>query len=85
MRNRGCVIGCSGAFGLFVGLLLLSTLAIKIMWEWTVADVFPGAVSQGLVAESISWWAAFKLALVVAVLGAIVGAYRNHGPGDRGP
>jgi hypothetical protein len=47
----------------FIGLLL-----IKGLWAWTVPDLFPGAVQQGLVAGSISWVTAAKLALLFSIL-----------------
>jgi hypothetical protein len=53
-----------------VGLFL-----IKILWAWTVPDLFPGAVQQGLVAKSISWLTAGKLAIFIAILAGIV---RGH-------
>ena len=53
-----------------VGLFL-----IKILWAWTVPDLFPGAVQQGLVAKSISWLTAAKLAIFIAILAGIV---RGH-------
>lgn len=52
----------------FVVVLLL----IKALWAWTIPDLFPGAVEQGLVARSVSWGTAAKIALFVAVLGALV-------------
>jgi len=48
----------------FVVVLLL----VKLLWAWTVPDLFPGAVKQGLVAGSISWFAAVKIAIFVAIL-----------------
>ena len=68
-----------GIVGLFVGLLFLFLLIIKLMWAWTIPDLFPGAVDQGLVADSLSWWTAFKLALFVALLGALAGVRRGSG------
>ncbi len=70
--SLGCM-GCLGTIGLFVGLLLLALLVIKLVWGWTVPDLFPGAVEQGLIAGSLSWWSAFKLAILVALLGALAG------------
>ena len=58
----------------FVAFLFL----IKILWAWTMPDLFPGAVEQGLVAKSISWWAAGKLAIFVAVLSGIAGGHHSH-------
>ena len=47
---------------------ILGLLLIKALWAWTVPDLFPGAVQQGLVAGSISWGTAAKVALFLAVL-----------------
>ena len=52
-----------------VGFFLLALLVIKLVWAWTIPDLFPGAVEQGLVAESLSWYASFTLAVLVALLG----------------
>ena len=62
-----------------VGLLL-----IKVLWAWTVPDLFPGAVQQGLVAGSISWGTAAKVALFVAVLFGGLGGrdFRYHNEKD---
>ncbi|MAF51845.1 MAG: hypothetical protein FI707_04615 [SAR202 cluster bacterium] len=74
--SLGCM-GCFGVLGLFVGLLLLALLIIKLVWAWTVPDLFPGAVEQGLIAESLTWWTAFKLAILVALLGSLAGIRRS--------
>jgi len=44
---------------------------IKVLWAWTVPDLFPGAVKQGLVAETISWGTAAKLAVFVGILAGL--------------
>ena len=66
--------GCTGLVVLIAAVLLLALLLIKVLWAWTVPDLFPGGVEQGLVAESLSWFTAFKLAIFVAVLGGVAGA-----------
>jgi hypothetical protein len=48
-------------------------LVIKALWAWTIPDLFPGAVAQGLVAGTISWLTAMKVAILVAVLSGISG------------
>jgi hypothetical protein len=63
------VAGITVACVAFVVVLFL----IKILWAWTVPDVLPGAVEQGLVAGSISWFTAVKVAIFVAVLSGIAG------------
>jgi hypothetical protein len=59
----GIVIACIA----FVVVLLL----IKALWAWTIPDLFPGAVQQKLVAGSISWFTAAKVALFVAILSGL--------------
>ena len=57
---------------LVLGVIGVMFLLIKLMWAWTVPDLFPGAVEQGLVAAEISWLTSFKLAVFFAMLtGAI--------------
>ena len=70
----GFALGCTG---LFAALLLIGLLLLKLIWAWVIPDLFPGAVEQGLVAESLSWWTAFKLAIFVALLGALAGVRRS--------
>ncbi|MDP6359581.1 MAG: hypothetical protein QF473_30950 [Planctomycetota bacterium] len=47
-------------------------LIIKLLWAWTVVDLFPGAVEQGLIAKDISWLTAVKIAIVLAVLASFM-------------
>ncbi len=70
-------VGCTGFLALFVGLFLLALFVIKLLWAWTIPDLFPGAVDQGFVAGSISWFTAFKLAIFVAVFGSLAGFKRG--------
>ena len=67
----GCLLV---AVGLFALVLVVVLLLVKLLWAWTIPDLFPGAVEQGLVAESISWLTAFKVAIFVAFLAALAGA-----------
>ncbi len=81
MRKRWWVaigtLGCFGAIALFVGFLVVALLLIKVLWAWTIPDLFPGAVEQGLIADSVSWLTAFKLAIFVALLGALAGVRKG--------
>lgn len=61
-----------GILGLIVIAFLVSLFLVKILWAWTVPDLFPGAVQQGLVAKEISWLAAFKIAIFIGVLSGLV-------------
>ena len=47
--------------------LVLTLFLMKLLWAWTIPDLLPGAVEQGLVAREISWYTAFKVAIFVAV------------------
>src|SRR5262245_34779165 len=47
-------------------------IVFKGTWDVLVPILFPGAVQQGLVAETISWWTAFYLAGAVTLLAAFV-------------
>lgn len=66
--------GITAACVAFVVVLLL----LKVLWSWTIPDLFPGAVEQGLVARSISWLTAAKLAIFVAVLSGTAGRHRSQ-------
>ena len=68
-------MGTGKVVGIIAGLLavvafafVISLLLIKVVWAWTVPDLFPKAVEQGLVARDISWLTAIKLALFIAIL-----------------
>lgn len=65
--------GCMFAAVAFVFTLLL----VKLLWEWTVPDLFPRAVAEGYVAATISWFTALKVALLVGVLAGVSGAKKS--------
>jgi hypothetical protein len=80
MRKKllGCLLtGAIVACMAFVVVLFL----IKALWAWTIPDLFPGAVAQGLVAGTVSWFTAAKIAIFAAVLAAIAGV--RHGSGRK--
>lgn len=68
MRKTWFAAIIPGAFVVIAGVLVLSLLLLKLLWAWTVPDLFPGAVEQGLVAKEISWLAALKLSIFIAML-----------------
>jgi hypothetical protein len=76
--KRGWLIAIvPGALVVGAGALVLTLLLVKLLWAWTVPDLFPGAVEQGLIARSISWLAALKVAIFVAVLAAVAGGAKT--------
>ena len=63
-----------GLITLGLGVVALAFLLIKLLWAWTIPDLFPGAVEQGLVAAEISRLTSFKLALFFGLLTGAVKA-----------
>ena len=46
----------------------ITVVVLKFVWAWVVADLFPGAVAQGLINANLTWLATVKFAVLVAVL-----------------
>jgi hypothetical protein len=63
---------------MIIGVFVLALLLIKLVWPWTIPDLFPGAVDQGLIAREITWYTSFKLAVFVAVMAGIAGIFRGR-------
>ena len=62
-----------GLLLVLVAVFVVSLFLVKVLWAWTVPDLFPKAVEQGLVAGTISWLTALKIAILIAVLSGITG------------
>lgn len=41
---------------------------IKLLWAWTIPEIFPGACQQNLIASNISWFTAFKVSLLFSLI-----------------
>jgi len=67
-----------GVMALVVIVFVVVILLVKFMWAWTIPDLFPGAVEQGLVAGSISWLTALKVALFVSILAGMAHGKRGE-------
>jgi hypothetical protein len=67
-----------GLLVLVPAVFVLVLFLVKVLWAWTVPDLFPGAVEQGLVAASISWYTALKVAIFAAVLAGFAGVHRGQ-------
>ena len=76
--NKRWWIAIPGILALITIYVVIALLLVKLLWAWTIPDLFPGAVSQGLVAESISWYTAFKVAIFVAALAGLAGVRRGR-------
>lgn len=48
--------------------LVIGTFLFKLLWSWTIPELFPAAVEQGLVSGDITWLAALKVTALVAIL-----------------
>ncbi len=83
MNKAGVAGVVAGAVTLAVVAFVVFLLLIKVLWAWTVPDLFPGAVSQGLIAREISWGAAVKLAIVLAVFAGL-GKHGGQSGGGKG-
>ena len=67
-----------GIIAVVVIVFIVVLLLIKLLWAWVIPDLFPGAVSQGLIAVTISWYTAFKVALVIGLLSGAFKAGGHH-------
>lgn len=77
MRNSVLLAVIPGAFAIIIGVFVVVLLLVKFLWAWTIPDLFPGAVNQGLVARNISWYTALKVAIFVSVFAGLAGAKRE--------
>ena len=68
MNKFGLAAIVAGAVVVAAVAFVITLLLIKLLWAWTIPDLFPGAVVQGLVADRIGWLTAAKVALFIAVL-----------------
>ncbi len=77
--RRACLVAIvPGVLAVMVGALVLMLLVVKLLWAWTIPDLFPGAVEGGLVVGEISWYVAFKVAVFVAILAGTGRASVQH-------
>jgi hypothetical protein len=66
-ETEGVPIGIAILFAVAVT-FVISVIVFKFVWAWVVPDLFPGAVAQGLISANLTWFAAVKLAVLVAAL-----------------
>ena len=78
MRRKWWIGIIPGILILVAIVLVLGLFLTKVMWAWIVPDLFPEAVNQGLIADTISWFTSFKIAIALALFsGFIGGAFRG--------
>ena len=78
MKKAGIAAIVTGGLAVVCVAFVVVLFLVKLLWAWTVPDLFPGAVEQGLVAGSISWLTAVKVAIFVAVIGGIANGGRSR-------
>jgi hypothetical protein len=79
--EKGVSVGVT-IFVAFAVTFVFSVIVFKFVWAWVVPDLFPGAVTQGLISADLTWLATVKLAVLVAVLSgfypSIVDAFKQR-------
>lgn len=70
-RIFAIVVMVTGGLLLFALLLILFTYLIQWLWGWVVPDLFPSAVREGRLAGALSWWTAFKVVVVLLIVGSL--------------
>ena len=66
-KMRNILFMLMGAILVSLITFFVTLFLVKIIWSWTIPDLFPGAVKQGLIAKEISWFTSFKIAILVLV------------------
>jgi len=77
MEKKWLVAIVPGVLALILLAFIVALFLVKILWAWTIPDLFPGAVEQGLIAKEISWYTSLKVAIFVAALAGIAGIRRG--------
>ena len=78
MDKKWLIAIVPGVLALVLGAFIVALFLVKILWAWTIPDLFPGAVDQGLIAKEISWYTSLKVAIFVAALAGIAGIRRGE-------
>lgn len=51
--------------------LVIGTFLFKLLWSWTIPELFPAAVEQGLILGDITWLSALKITGLIAILTSV--------------
>lgn len=62
-------LSCLGALALIAILTVVVAFLITLVWGWVIPDVFAGAVQQGILPASITWFQALKLSILLSIFG----------------
>jgi hypothetical protein len=61
--------------------LIIGTILFKLLWGWTIPEIFPAAVEQSLILGDITWLAALKITALLAILtsaGSLIAGQRGR-------
>ncbi|MGD9307760.1 MAG: hypothetical protein PVG51_01405 [Desulfosarcina sp.] len=78
MDKKWMIAVVPGVLMLILGAFIIALFLVKILWAWTIPDLFPGAVEQGLVAKEISWYTSLKVSIFIAALAGISGVRQSE-------
>ena len=78
MEKKWLVAIVPGVSALILLAFIVALFLVKILWAWTIPDLFPGAAEQGLIAKEISWYTSLKVSIFVAALAGIAGIRRGE-------
>lgn len=62
------VTGITSALITAAVVFAIGVVLVKVFWAWTVPDLFPGAVEQGLIVADLTWLAAIRTVVLVAIV-----------------
>ncbi|MFC1454781.1 hypothetical protein ACFLQI_01690 [Candidatus Undinarchaeota archaeon] len=60
-------VAIPGIIALGIVFFVVFLFIVKILWAWTIPDLFPGAVANGLLVGELTWLMAFKVTLFVHI------------------
>lgn len=52
-------------------MFIIGTILFKLLWGWTIPEIFPAAVEQGLIVGDITWMTALKISGLFAILSSL--------------
>lgn len=58
-------------------IFVLSILVLRWLWGWIIPDLFPEAVAQGLIVDTLSWTTSLKLAVAFILANVVLGLFSS--------
>lgn len=58
-------------------IFVLSILVLRWLWAWIIPDLFPEAVAQGLIVDTLSWTTSLKLAVAFVLANVVLGVFSS--------